>query len=71
MVIPVPLLILIILVAAIITGSLWQVLEIAAGVALGLFLFVAAIALAGYLFVRRRVKQVHQELERYRRDRSV
>jgi membrane protein implicated in regulation of membrane protease activity len=71
MVLPVPLLILIILVAAIVTGSLWQVIEIAAGVALGLFLFVAAIALAGYWFVRRRVKHVHQELERYRRDRSV
>ncbi len=64
-----PLLILIILIAAVISGSLWGVLEIAAGVALGLFLFVAAIAIVGWLFVRRRVRQVHQELERYRRDR--
>ena len=66
-----PLLILIILIAAIVTGGLWQVLQIAAGVALGLFLFVAAIALAAYLFIRRKAKQVHQELERYRRDRYV
>jgi membrane protein implicated in regulation of membrane protease activity len=65
------LLILIVLIVALITGSLWQVLQVAAGVALGLFLFVAAIALAVYWFVRRRVKKVHQELERYRRDRFV
>jgi membrane protein implicated in regulation of membrane protease activity len=63
----VPLLILIILIAAIISGSLWQVLEIAAGVAIGLFLFVAAIAAAGYWMVRRKMKQVHGEIERYRR----
>jgi membrane protein implicated in regulation of membrane protease activity len=65
------LLILIILVAAIITGSLWQVLEIAAGVALGLFLFVSAIAVAGWWLVRRRMRQMHRDLERYRRDRYV
>ena len=63
-------LILIILIAAIVSGSLWGVLEIAAGIALGLFLFVVAIAVLGWFFVRRRVRQVHQELERYRRDRS-
>jgi membrane protein implicated in regulation of membrane protease activity len=61
------LLILIILVAAIITGSLWQVLEIAAGVALGLFLFVAAIAVAGWWLIRRRMRQMHRDQDRYRR----
>ncbi len=69
MVLPVVLLIVIILVAAIISGSLWGVLEIAAGVALGLFLFVTAIAVAGWLVVRRKMRQVHQDLERYRRER--
>jgi membrane protein implicated in regulation of membrane protease activity len=65
----VPLLIVIILVAAIVTGSLWQVLEIAAGVALGLFLFIAAIAVAGWWLVRRKMRDVHREMERYRRQR--
>ena len=60
-------LIIIILAAALITGSLWGVLEIAAGVALGLFLFVAAIAVAGWLLVRRKMREVHREIERYRR----
>jgi hypothetical protein len=60
-------LIIIILAAALITGSLWGVLEIAAGVALGLFLFVAAIAAAGWFMVRRKMRDVHQEIERYRR----
>ena len=64
-----PLLILIILVAALVSGSLWGVLEIAAGVAVGLFLFVALIAGAGYFFFRRKVKQVHAEIERYRSQR--
>jgi membrane protein implicated in regulation of membrane protease activity len=68
-VLPVPLLLLIILIAAIISGSLWGVLEIAAGVAVGLFLFVALIAGAGYWFFRRKVKQVHAEIERYRSQR--
>ncbi len=67
MVVPVGILLLIILVAAIISGSLWGVLEIAAGVALGLFLFVAAIAVAGWLLVRRKMREVHREIERYRR----
>jgi membrane protein implicated in regulation of membrane protease activity len=65
----VPLLILIILVAAIVTGSLWGVLEIAAGVALGLFLFVAAIAVTAWFLIRRRMRQMHHEIERYRRER--
>lgn len=61
------LLILVILVAALITGSLWQVLEIAAGVALGLFLFVVGIAVLGWWFFRRRMREMHRDLERYRR----
>ncbi len=67
MVVPVGILIVIILAVALITGSLWGVLEIAAGVALGLFLFVVAIAVAGWLLVRRRMRDVHREIERYRR----
>lgn len=63
------LLLLIILIAAIVTGSLWQVLEIAAGVALGLFLFVAAVAVAGWWFFRRKMRDMHRDLERYRRQR--
>jgi len=63
------LLLLIILIAAIVTGSLWQVLEIAAGVALGLFMFVAAIAVAAWWLLRRRMRDMHREMERYRRQR--
>jgi hypothetical protein len=48
-------LILIILVAAALSGSLWGVLEIAAGVAIGLFLFVVLVSVAGYFVVRRRM----------------
>jgi Kef-type K+ transport system membrane component KefB len=48
------LLIVIILVAAAITGSLGGVLEVAAGVAIGLFLFVIGIGLLGYWFAKRR-----------------
>jgi Kef-type K+ transport system membrane component KefB len=51
------LLIVIILIAAAITGSLGGVLEIAAGVALGLILFVVGIALLGYFLMRRRWRQ--------------
>lgn len=67
MVVPVGVLLIIILAAAILSGSLSGVLEIAAGVAVGLFLFVAAIAAAGWFLVRRRMRDVHQEIERYRR----
>jgi Kef-type K+ transport system membrane component KefB len=61
------LLILIILIAAAITGSLGAVLEVAAGVALGLFLFVVAIGLAGYYFARHKVRQAGRRYEEYRR----
>jgi hypothetical protein len=61
------LLILIILIAAAITGSLWAVLEVAAGVALGLFLFVVAIGLAGYWFARYKLRQAGRRYDAYRR----
>ena len=51
------LLIVIILVAAAITGSLGGVLEVAAGVVLGLVLFVVGIALLGYFLMRYRWRQ--------------
>jgi membrane protein implicated in regulation of membrane protease activity len=63
------LLLIIILAAAIISGSLWGVLEIAAGVAVGLFLFVSLIAVAGWFLVRRKMRDVHREIERYRSQR--
>jgi membrane protein implicated in regulation of membrane protease activity len=49
------LLVLIILIAAAVSGTLWGVLEIAAGVALGLFLFVLLVAVTGYWMLRRRM----------------
>jgi Kef-type K+ transport system membrane component KefB len=61
------LLILIILVAAAITGSLGAVLEVAAGVALGLFLFVVALGLAGYYFARYKLRQSGRRYQEYRR----
>ncbi len=42
-----------ILIWAAFAGVLWTVLEIAAGVAIGLFLFGVLVALAGYFLVRR------------------
>jgi Kef-type K+ transport system membrane component KefB len=60
------LLIIIILVAAAVTGSLGGVLEVAAGVAVGLFLFVIGIALAAYYFVRHKVRQAGRDRERHR-----
>jgi Kef-type K+ transport system membrane component KefB len=61
------LLILIILIAAAVTGSLGAVLEVAAGVALGLFLFVVALGLAGYYFARWKMRQAGRRYEEYRR----
>jgi membrane protein implicated in regulation of membrane protease activity len=60
------LLILIILVAAAITGSLWAVLKIAAGVAIGLFLFVTGIAVAGYYLLRRQWRRANREYQQRR-----
>ncbi|HEX2030065.1 MAG TPA: hypothetical protein VHL78_01500 [Actinomycetota bacterium] len=58
------LLIVIILIAAAVTGSLGGVLEIAAGVAVGLFLFVVGVGLAGYYFMRSRLRRARREWER-------
>jgi membrane protein implicated in regulation of membrane protease activity len=55
------LLLIILLIAAAAAGVLWQVVEIAAGVALGLFLFVAALAVVGYLMLRSRVRRFRRE----------
>jgi hypothetical protein len=55
------LLIVIILVAAALTGSLGGVLEIAAGVAIGLFLFVVGFGLLAYWFARRRWREASRE----------
>jgi membrane protein implicated in regulation of membrane protease activity len=60
------LLIVIILVAAAITGSLGGVLEVAAGVVIGLFLFVVGIALVGYYAMRRRWRQATRDYQQYR-----
>jgi Kef-type K+ transport system membrane component KefB len=61
-----PILIIIILAAAILSGSLGGVLEVAAGVVLGLVLFVVGIAVAGWWYVRRKVRTVGRELDRFR-----
>lgn len=58
------LIIVVILIAAAITGSLGGVLEIAAGVAVGLFLFVVGVALAGYYFMRSRMRRARRDWER-------
>ncbi|MGH2676009.1 MAG: hypothetical protein ACRDH1_11435 [Actinomycetota bacterium] len=58
---PVILLIVIILVAAAITGSLGGVLEVAAGVVIGLFLFVVGIGLLIYFLARHKWRQAGRE----------
>jgi Kef-type K+ transport system membrane component KefB len=59
------LLVIIILLAAAVTGSLGAVLEVAAGVAVGLFLFVLAVGLAAYYFARHRWRQAMRDRDRY------
>lgn len=54
-------LLIILLIAAAAAGVLWQALEIAVGVALGLFLFVALLAVAGYLMIRYRLRKFRRE----------
>lgn len=61
------LLIIVILIIAAVTGTLWQVLEIAAGVAIGIFLAGLLLAGAGYFFVRNRVRSFQRD---WRRDRA-
>jgi peptidoglycan/LPS O-acetylase OafA/YrhL len=57
------LLVIIIVLVGILTGTLGQILEIAAGVAIGLFLFVVAIALAAYSFFRHRFRRASRDWE--------
>lgn len=63
------LLILIILIIAAVTGTLWQVLEIAAGVAIGIFLAMVLLAAAAYYFARNRVRRFQRDFRRERDDR--
>jgi membrane protein implicated in regulation of membrane protease activity len=58
------LLILIILIIAAVTGTLWQVLQIAFGVALGIFLASVLLSLAVYYFVRSRVRRLRRDAHR-------
>ena len=51
------LLIVIILIAAAVTGSLGGVLEVAAGVVIGLFLFVVGLGLLAYWYARHKWRQ--------------
>ena len=61
----------ILLIAAILAGSLWAVLKIALGIALGLFLFVAGLGFAIFWYGRRRFREAQRDLERHHRDRYV
>jgi Kef-type K+ transport system membrane component KefB len=54
-------LIILILIAAAVTGSLGTVLEIAAGVAVGLLLFVVGIGLLGYYLMRSRWRRTARD----------
>ena len=64
-------LVVLILGAAILTGSLSGVLEVAAGVALGLLVFVVSAVGLAYWFVRRKMRNASRELDRFRRNRYV
>jgi hypothetical protein len=54
-------LVVIILAVAALTGSLAGVLEIAAGVAIGLFLFVVGFGLLAYWFAKRRWREASRD----------
>jgi hypothetical protein len=58
-------LILIILVAAALSGTLMGILKIAAGVAIGLFLFVVLVAVAGYWMIKRKMGSWDRGAPRY------
>lgn len=60
------LLILLILVIGALTGTLGTILEVAAGVVVGLILFVVGLALAAYYYVRYRFRKAAREWERGR-----
>jgi peptidoglycan/LPS O-acetylase OafA/YrhL len=60
------LIILLIIVLGALTGTLGSILEIAAGIAVGLFLFAVGLGVAVFYYVRRRFRQAARELERRR-----
>lgn len=55
-------LILVVLAVAAATGALWSILQIAVGVALGLFLAAVLLGAAAFLLVRHRFRRVQREL---------
>lgn len=57
-------LILIILIIAAITGTLWTVLEIAAGVAIGIFLAAVLLVAAAYYTLRSRFRRYRRDVDR-------
>lgn len=57
------LLILILLIIAAITGTLWQVLEVAVGVALGIFLAAVLLAVGGYFLIRSRFRRFRRGVD--------
>jgi membrane protein implicated in regulation of membrane protease activity len=62
------LLVIALLILAAVTGVLWQVLEIAIGVALGIFLAGVLIALAVFFLARRAMRDYRRD-QQYRGDR--
>lgn len=57
------LLIIVILIIAAVTGTLWTVLEIAAGVAVGIFLAAVLLTVAVYYLVRSKIRQAQRDWE--------
>lgn len=57
-------LILIIVIIAAITGTLWTVLEIAAGVVLGIFLAAVLLAATVYFVVRSKFRRFRRDVDR-------
>lgn len=57
------LLILLVVVIGALTGTLGQILEVAAGVVIGLILFVVGVILAAYYYVRHRFRRAAREWE--------
>jgi purine-cytosine permease-like protein len=60
------LLILLVVLIGALTGTLGQILEVAAGVVVGLILFVVGVVLAAYYYVRHRFRRAARDWERDR-----